>query len=174
VPSIICTSGIRYSAAILIIWTILPDRGIRGAAAHGEVVGEDHRRAPVQRRPPGDGTGRQEALHLVIGRIGGAPGNLADLMEAARVCQKGDALAHGQLAAAALALDGFVAAHFLGQPFAPAELFNRFFPTHGLSFHASPALGQADVRPVRQEFAHAPVRQTETPRFVTLGRAAFP
>ncbi|MEO0714080.1 MAG: hypothetical protein AAFY37_09225 [Pseudomonadota bacterium] len=51
-------------------------------------------------------------------------------MEAAGIGHERYALSDGQLSARTLSFNGFVTAHFLSKPFAPAKVFNRFFPTH--------------------------------------------
>jgi hypothetical protein len=122
-------------------------------------------RLSIDPGPAGHGVRRQEAFQLIVCGIGGPPGNLAQFMEAAGVCQESDPFADGQLASSALAFDGFFAAHFLGQPFPAAEFLNRFFPTHAATFHASPAQRQADVKPVSQDFSgHGPENTGRTAR----------
>jgi hypothetical protein len=51
-------------------------------------------------------------------------------MEAVRVEQAVDALAHGQPAGVVLALDLFGPAHLPGERLAPAQLFDVGFPAH--------------------------------------------
>ena len=108
----------------------LPDRGVRRATAHGEIIGEDDSGITIERGAARDGGGGGESLQFVVRAIGGLAGDLADFMEAAGIDKEGDALTHCQLAAPALAFDRLFAAHLFRQALAPAEFLNRFFPTH--------------------------------------------
>ena len=80
-----------------------PDRAVRMAAAGGEVVGADDRRAAVNLPPAADVVrGREigDAPFVVVGR---EARHAADLSERAVIKQQFDALAAGELATASLA-----------------------------------------------------------------------
>ena len=109
------------------------DRGIRRAAAHGEIVAQHHGRAAIKFRPANDGIGRHEAVELLILIIGRDTGDLANLVKASWIDQKGHALADGELAPAALPRDRLFAAHLFRHAFPPAKLFYRLLPRHGYS-----------------------------------------
>ena len=91
------------------------DRRVAGAAAHGEVVGAEHDRAPVDARRTGDEVGRPDRDEAAVSVIVAEAGQRADLCEAARIGQPVDALTHRQPARGALALDLRWPAHGPGQ-----------------------------------------------------------
>ena len=64
-----------------------------------------------------------------------APGDRADLVEAAGIEQGVDALAHGEPARVVLALDLLGAAHFAGERLAAAQLLDVVFPAHDAPGH---------------------------------------
>src|SRR5262249_68484 len=66
-----------------------------------------------------DEVGGSEALELVGLIVGGNAGNLADLVEAARVRELADALADGEAAAVALPLHSLAAAPLLPESLPP-------------------------------------------------------
>ena len=108
------------------------DGGVGRAAAHGEVVAADDHRPPVEPRPTEHEVGRRELDELAgVGVVGGPAGEGADLVEAARVAEGVDALAHGQLARGVLALDLVLPAHAPGERLAAAELLDLRLPRHG-------------------------------------------
>ena len=109
---------------------LLPDGGVGRPAADGEVVGLDHRAAPVDAALADDRVGRQEARQLarvvVLALAGEAPG----LVEAAGIEQALDALAHGELAGGVLARDALGPAHLARELLAAAQLVELGLPRH--------------------------------------------
>ena len=91
------------------------DGGVAGAAAHGEVVGAQQHRAPVDPGGAGDEVGGQHRGQPALVVVAGEPGQRADLGEAAGVGQGLDALADGEPAGGPLAGDLVRAAHGGGQ-----------------------------------------------------------
>ena len=127
---------------------LLPNRGVRRAAAHREVVaGRDHV-APVDLAAAEDEVARREALELAVHVVTGASADGADLVERVRVEQARDALTHGELPRLALPRDLLRAAHLQRQRFAPPQLVDLCLPAHaaclqqagGMWCHASPDL----------------------------------
>src|SRR3546814_13228854 len=78
---------------------LLPDGGIGGTAAHGEVVAADHDRAAVEAAATEDEIGRAEIAEFAGGIVNGAAGNGAHFMASAGIEQLVDAFEHSQLAA---------------------------------------------------------------------------
>src|SRR5690606_33504040 len=97
----------------------LAQAAVVGAAAHGEVVACDEDFAPVDGGAAADHVGRGQADQPAFGVVLGEAGGRADLVEAARVDQGVEALAHGQLAV------GMMPGHLLGAAHLPGE----FLPT---------------------------------------------
>ena len=110
---------------------LLPDRGIRRAAAHREVIAADHDGAALDPSPPEDEVGGLERLDVfAIVAVLRAPRDRADLVEAAGIEQRIDALAHREAAGVVVALDLVRSAHAAGQLFAPAQFLDVGFPAH--------------------------------------------
>src|SRR4029077_20824358 len=106
------------------------DRGIGRAATHREIVSADHARAAFYPPAPEHEIGRLERLEFAIRAILRAPGERADFMEAARIEQLSDPLAHRELAAVVLALDLVPPAHLPGERLAAAQFLDIGFPAH--------------------------------------------
>jgi len=102
---------------------------VGGTAAHGEVIAADDDPAPLD---------AARAHHVVRWPEGGEvavlvrrhAGEDADLAEGAVVQEAVDALADGELAAAALTLDVLLAAHPVGELSAVGELVQFRLPDH--------------------------------------------
>ena len=112
-PSSRLIKGSLYSIARSLQHAALVGRFGRRAAADREVgAGHDHA-AAVDPAEPADGRGGREVDEFLVGvlAVAGEPG---DLVEAARVEQRVDPLADGQLAALVLSRDGCDAAHHGG------------------------------------------------------------
>ena len=109
---------------------LLPDGGIGGAAAHREVVAADHDRSAVDPAASEHEIGRLQRLKLAVVAVAAAPRDRADLVEAVRVEQAVDALAHREPAGIVLALDLFGPAHLPGERLAPPQFFDLGFPAH--------------------------------------------
>ena len=73
-------------------------------------------------------------LQFIVCAIGCIAGDLADFVEAAGIGQERDPFADRQFSASSLSGYGLFAAHFLCQPLAPTQFFNRFLPTHAREF----------------------------------------
>ncbi len=143
---------------------LLADGRIRAAAAHGEVVADHHHRSAIHHRAAHHAVGRREGLQVALRVVFSAPGDRADLVEAALVRQRLDALAHGQAAAIMLAPHLVRPAHLPGQGLAPPQFVEFGLPGHacGVSFcsaecPATAAWRQAGVRarPARREGTRA-------------------
>src|SRR5947209_5037029 len=106
------------------------DRRVRRAAAHGEIVADNHHRAAVDLRPAEDAICRRERAQLVCRIIFGDTGKRADLAKAVLVDEAVDALAYGETAALVLALDLVGPAHLARQRFAAPELIEFGLPVH--------------------------------------------
>jgi hypothetical protein len=92
----------------------------------------------------------------MIGRILGLAGDGADLVEASRIDEERNALAHCQPAARMLAFDLVGAAHFAREAFAAHELIEFGLPVHTLlpgPRRSSIALGSRDGLSVIASFA---------------------
>src|SRR5206468_3370737 len=113
------------------------DGRVGRAAAHGEVVAADHDGAPLDLRPPEDEIGRRELLEVVALVIGCPAGDLAELVEGARVDQPGDSLADGVASTVVLALDALGSAEPLGELLAPPQLVQLLLPIHAASIRRS-------------------------------------
>ena len=87
------------------------DRGVGGAAADGEIVADDNDRPAVDQPAAEHAIRRRERGEVAGGIILGLAGDGADLVEASRIDEERNALAHGQPAAVMLALDLVGAAH---------------------------------------------------------------
>jgi hypothetical protein len=110
---------------------LLPDRGVGRPAAHREVVALEHRPAPVDPALPDDHVRGQEVRQLSVLVICALAGDGTGLVEAARVEQPLDALAHREPPRLVLARDALLAAHPPRKLLAPAELLELGLPTHG-------------------------------------------
>ena len=91
------------------------DRRIGRPSAHCEVVGGHHHRAAIQAGPTEQEVGCPQVDKGTLVVVGGAAGNLADLVERPLVDQGIDALAHVHLAPFMLSGDLLLAAHPLSQ-----------------------------------------------------------
>ena len=114
---------------------LLPDRGVRGAAADREVIRLHDEPAPVGLALPDDHVGRHERLELAVGAVARDAGQRARLVEGPRIEQPLDPLADGQLARGVLAIDarGAVGVRaWVGREcLAPAQLLELGLPRHG-------------------------------------------
>ena len=109
---------------------LLPDGGVGRSAADREVVGLDHRAAPVDAALADDHVGRQEARQLARVVVLALARQRAGLVEAAVVEQALDALAHGELAGGVLARDALGPAHLARELLAAAQLVELGLPRH--------------------------------------------
>ncbi len=105
------------------------DPGVGGAAAHREIVADDDDAPPVEAGPAEHDVGGSEGLEAAAGTVLRLAGDGADLVQAARVDQRVDALAHGEAAVVVLALDLLRPAHLARQGLAPAQLRDFRLPT---------------------------------------------
>jgi hypothetical protein len=110
---------------------LLPDGGVRGPAADGEVVGLDDGAAPVDATLADDHVGGHEALELAVLVVGADAGEPAGLVEGSVVEQPVDALADRELALRALARDALLTAHLVRQRLPAAEFLELGLPGHG-------------------------------------------
>ena len=113
---------------------LLPDGGVRRAAAHGEVVRLEDGATAVDPSLADDHVGRREVDELRA-LVLAAPGDRAGLVEAPVVDQAGHALADRQAAAGVLARDALLAAHAPRELLAPAQLLELGLPGHGAPEH---------------------------------------
>ena len=102
-----------YSLAICSAISILPDRGVGRAAAHGEIIAQDHTggRRCGRGQTPSRG---EEFGDLVVRPVAALPAILPTSWKEPG-SSSADAFPHRQLAHALLAGDAFFAAHLLGQ-----------------------------------------------------------
>ena len=106
------------------------DRGIRGAATHGEIVADHHHGAAVDLAAAEHAIGGRQLLELAVLVIFAYAGDRADLMEAFGIDQLVDAFADGEPALVALPLDLLNAAHLARECFAPSEVVEFGLPSH--------------------------------------------
>ena len=106
------------------------DRGIRRAAAHGEVVADHDHGAAVDPGAAEHAVRRRQVLEFVVLVIFGDAGNRADLVEGFLIDHLVDALANGEPALVALALDLVNASHLARERFAPGEVVEFRLPGH--------------------------------------------
>src|SRR5262245_49048593 len=106
------------------------ERGVRGAAAHGEVVAAYHHRAPVDGRSSEDEVRGREALEVVVLVVGRLAGDLADLVEAPGIHELVDPLPNRQASAVVLAAHSLLAAQLLGESLAALEFLELWLPAH--------------------------------------------
>jgi hypothetical protein len=106
------------------------DGGVRGAAAHGEVVAAHHHRAAFHAGAAEHEVGRREVHQLVSLVVSGAAGDLADLVERALVDEARDALANGEAPAIVLPFHPLGAAERLGEGLAATQLVHLRLPVH--------------------------------------------
>ena len=116
---------------LLALVVLALDGGVGGAAPHREVVAAHDHRPAVEPRPAEDEVGRRQLLQVVLGVVGGLPGDLADLVEALRVDEPVDALADRVAPAVVLPLDPLRAAQALGELLAALQLVHLGLPVHG-------------------------------------------
>ena len=105
-------------------------RGIRRAAAHGEVVADHDHGAAIDLAAAEHAVGRRQLLEFVVLVVFGDPGNGADLVEGILVDQSVDALTNREPALVMLALDLVNASHLARERFAPSELVELRLPVH--------------------------------------------
>src|SRR3989440_556570 len=108
---------------------LLPDGGVCGAAADGEVVAL-HGHAPARDAALADDHVRGKEVHELLVVVRRLPGDRASLVECPSVEEAIDALANRQPAAAMLALDPLVPAHPARELLAPAQLLELGLPGH--------------------------------------------
>src|SRR5207244_6363193 len=104
-------------------------RGVRGAAADGEVVALDDRTPPLDAALADDHVRRQERGELAVAVLG-APRQRAGLVKGVPVEEPVDPLAHGEPAAAVLPVDPLGAAHPARELLAAAQLLQLRLPAH--------------------------------------------
>ncbi len=125
-------SGRRYSVGHPLRHQVLAlDRGVGRAAAHGEIVARDHHHAAIHPAAPEHAVGRRKDASVVVGVVGGLPGDRADLVEAAGIEHPLDPLAHRQPPAGVLAGDPLGAAHLVGKRGADPQLLQFRLPGLG-------------------------------------------
>ena len=130
---------------------LLPDRRVGRAAAHREIVAADHDRPAVDPAAAEHEIRRLERLELAVLAVLGAAGERADLVEAAGIEQRVDALAHGELAGVVLALDLVGPAHVPRERLAAAQFLDIGFPAQVTPRASTPLPGdytipRADMR----------------------------
>ena len=128
-------SHVRQAPAerqLLGVAALVADRGVGGAAAHGEVAAVQHRPAAVQAGEADDPVGGPHVLELVA-VVAGHAGELADLLERTLVSEHVETLPDRQLAAAVLLRDAGFAAHLPGELAAPPQFLDFSLPDHGCS-----------------------------------------
>lgn len=108
------------------------DRRIGRAAAHREIVAGDDHRAAVNRRPAEHIVRRRQLDQVALVVVTRATGDRADLVKAAGIGQRVDALAYGQLARIVLSLDPLGAAELARLPLALAQLVQFRLPAHSV------------------------------------------
>src|SRR6267154_2926323 len=104
------------------------DRGIGGAATHGEIVADHHNRPAIDLAAAEHAIGGSQIFELAALVIFGRTGNRADLVEALFIDQLVDPLADGEPALVALPLDLVNAAHLARERFAPGEVVELRLP----------------------------------------------
>ena len=104
------------------------DGGIGRPATHREVVGGHHHGPAVEVGPAEQEIGRSQVDELAVGVIGGAPGDLPDLVERPVVNHGVDALTNVEFPPAVLAGQLLRAAHLLGQYFPAGQLVQLGLP----------------------------------------------
>ena len=112
---------------------LFADRRIGRAAAHREIVAADDHRPAVDRRPPEyivRGRQLDQIAFFVVSRFAG---DRADLVKAAVIDQRVDALAYREFAGIVLALDPLGAAELARLPLALAQLLQFRPPAHVLT-----------------------------------------
>ena len=109
---------------------LLPDRGVRRAAAHGEVVALHDRAPPVDAALADDRVGRQELGQLAVVAVCPAAGERPGLVEAPLIEEPLDPLPNRQAPGRVLALDPLLAAHPPRELLAPAQLLELGLPGH--------------------------------------------
>src|SRR5262245_40544699 len=127
-PSTSRIKGRRISLAICSHMRCLPLMVASAEPPRTEVVAAHHHGPAIDPGAAEDEVGGREALELVGLIVGGDAGNLADLVEAARVRELADALADGEAAAVALPLHSLGAAQLLRESLAAPELLQLRLP----------------------------------------------
>ena len=106
------------------------DRGIRRAAAHGEIVADHDHGAAIHLAAAEHAIGWRQVLQLAVVVIFSDAGDRADFVEAFGIDQFVDAFANGQPALVALSLDLLNASHLARERFAPSEVVEFGLPDH--------------------------------------------
>ena len=106
------------------------DRGIRRAAAHGEVVADHDHGAAIDPGAAEHAVRRRQVLEFVVLVIFGDTRNRADLVEGFLIDDLVDPVAYGEPALVALALDLVNASHLPRERFAPGEVVEFRLPGH--------------------------------------------
>jgi hypothetical protein len=109
---------------------LLPDRGVGGAPADGEVIALDDRAAAVDPPLADDRVRRQKVRELTVLVVAAAARERSGLVERAGVEQPLDPLANRQPAGCVLPRDPLLAAHAPGELLAPAQLLELGLPGH--------------------------------------------
>ena len=100
---------------------------VGGAATDGEVLAADDHAPPVDHREAADVGQRLEVDELAV-LVLAVTGEPADLVEAARVGDRVDALADRELAELVLAADALLTAHLQGKPSPLVQLVELRLP----------------------------------------------
>src|SRR5438552_1652814 len=106
------------------------DRGVRRAAAHGEIVADYDHGAAVDLAAAEYAIGRRQVLEPAVLVIFADAGNRPDLVKAVGIDQAVDALADGEPALVALPPDLVNASHLARERFAPSEVVEFRLPVH--------------------------------------------
>jgi hypothetical protein len=107
------------------------DGRVGGAPAHGEVVAAHHHRPAVDARAPEHEVRGREVHQVVALVVLGAAGDLADLVERARVDEPLDALPDRQAPTIVLPLHPLGPAERFGEGLTAAQLVHLRLPVHG-------------------------------------------
>jgi hypothetical protein len=102
--------------------------GLGGTAADREVVRAHDHGAAIDLAPPGEATRGAEPGQLPVRVVLALARETAPLAERAIVEQRGDALAHGELATRTLSLDPLAPAHFRRKLLAPMDFLDLVLP----------------------------------------------
>ena len=122
------------------------DRGVGRAAADGEIVADDHDRPAVDQPAAEHAIRRRERGEVAGGIVLGLAGDGADLVEASRIDEERNALAHRQPATIVLALDLVGAAHLAREAFAAHQLIEFGLPVHAAPPGAAPLFDCSYIR----------------------------
>ena len=106
------------------------DRGVGGAAAHGEIVADHHHGATIDLAAAEHAVRRRQILQLALLVIFGRAGYRPDLVKTLMIEQTVDTLANREPTLVTLPLDLVNAAHLAREGFAPGEVVEFRLPVH--------------------------------------------